>query len=143
MNVTRIPWIVPVALAIAALAATPQAPPEDWLGKSPDQVIAKFGLPDDYTIGAGVLEFIYKGKDGKQGKFAFAGDVAIAAPAAKFAPARIRPAPKDDVYVGEPIGEAIKVLGQPVGYSFGASTVQARYPDGTEVLFVGGRVFPK
>ena len=130
------------ALSLTLLAAAPRdRSPDNLLGKSVEMVLAKHGAPDDYSVGTGFFLFTYKGKNGETGRFAFSDGVAFATPPATFRPKHVRPLPDNGLYPGQPIGAAVRFLGQPDEYSCGMDTVTAHYGDGSRALICDGRVF--
>lgn len=131
------------ALWVVTLAAATQVQTVDSLvGQTPDAVLAKYGMPDDYTYGSDFLELVYKGKDGKTGKFAFSDGVAFLVPDAGFRPARIRALPKGEVYPGQPIRDAVKVLGNAENVVKPTLGVEVHYANGVRVHMQDGRVYP-
>ena len=112
------------------------------LGKSRDAVIAQYGLPHKNSAGVGNSMWTYLDAAGAEHKFSFANDVAISTPGAAFKPARIQRVPQGRVYPGQPLAEAVKILGNAVSCSQGSLGIQARYPDGSGILFMNGRAYP-
>lgn len=129
-----------ILMSIPAL--TPSTDSNVMLGRSPDDIIEMFGVPDVASISAPILKFRYTDKNKKAAVFAFHEGVAIMVPDAGFAPQAITRPPEDMVFCGQSVRAAALRLGSAESIIMGSQSAVATYADGTEVTMALGRVFP-
>lgn len=134
------------ALGMILMAAPVLTTPADTiglLGRSPDDIIELYGVPDMASTSASVLSFFYTDDAKQPACFAFHGDVAIQVPDEGFAPLKITRPSADKVYRGQSVSSAALRLGSAETITMGTNSVVATYADGTEALLALGRVFPR
>ena len=143
MNKSKTTSLVCAVFAVVLLAALPLPRNPDYLlGRSPDDVIALFGVPSDASAGHAVMHFTYDAPDGGTGVFVFHQGVAVQVPAKDFKPAKIkRPSPQE-AYAGQNIASAVAVLGNATDVTQGSNSATLRYANGTKVTVMHGRAFP-
>lgn len=112
------------------------------LGRSPDDIIEMFGVPDNASLSANVLKFFYTDKNKKRIEFAFHEGVAITAPAAGFQPGKIQRPVVGQAYTGQSARSAALQLGSVTRMTVGSTTANVVYADGTEAQLAHGRIFP-
>lgn len=146
---TELPLAAPNPTAPNPTAPKPAAPKPaapnsvlSMLGKSPEELFARFGVPSNGGYGGGLLQLHYPGRGGKEGVFVFHHDVAVQVPAEDFEPARINWPVPGRAHMGQRIETAIHLLGNPAEVSSGTSTAQLRFSDGSVVMVCCGRVLP-
>jgi len=113
------------------------------LGRSPDDIIELFGVPDDAAFSNTILNFYYKDQNKNQAKFAFNDGVAIMVPDDGFAPMKLTRPPEDKIYNGQSVRAAALRLGNIASLIVGSHRADAIYADGTKATIALGRVFPR
>ena len=134
-----------LAVGLLCLAA---AAPVTWrasdtgslLGKSPDQIIDRFGVPHEISAGVAVLKFMYEDESGKRARFAFHADVAVAVPDDGFQPALITRPPTDKPYDGQRVEMAVLRAGNAARVNVGPGSISLEYANGMEMKLCQGRV---
>ena len=126
------------------LAALPTFQPvDDLLGKSPDEVIQQFGVPDMASASATHLKFSYRDAKGNPAGVLFHDNVAVKVPAPGFKPGKVTAPPAGKVYAGQRVEAAVALLGNPLMTSVGTQGMKLTYANGESVALYHGRVFPE
>ena len=123
-------------------AFTPATNNGTMLGRSPDDIIEMFGVPESASMGTQTLKFFYTDPTNKDVCFTFHDDVAISVPAEGFTPLNITRPPEGKLYNGQSVRSAALRVGNADSIHIGSRSVTATYEDGTKATVAMGRVFP-
>lgn len=112
---------------MSLFAFTPETKDQALLGRSPDDIIEMFGVPDSVRTNSQTVRFAYEDPANESAYFTFHHDVAISVPPKGFQPLKVTRPTAGKLYHGQSVRSAALQVGNVTSTSIGSNSVIATY----------------